>query len=101
MFKKLAAATVIVAVIGAFALAPVNNATAEEQATGGLAPAVFSFLIPGTGEWYNSGFDGGFPVAECLVSGLCFPFYFSSVIDAAAGVDDDAIRFDFWASPAS
>ena len=100
MFKKLAAATVIAAVIGTSALAPVNNATAEE-AKGGLTPAVFSFFIPGTGEWYNSGFDGGFPIVECLVSGFCFPFYFSSIIDAAAGVDDNEIRFDFWASPAN
>ena len=99
MIKKFLAATAFAAVIGTSALAPMNHATAEDGAKGGLTPAIFSFLFPGTGEWYNSDFDGGFPVVECLISGMCFPFYFSSIIDAAAGVDDRAIRFDFWAPP--
>ncbi len=98
MFKKLLAATAFAAVIGTSAFAPVQEATAGDK--GGLTPALFSFFFPGTGEWYNSDFDGGFPVVECLVSGFCFPFYFSSIIDAAAGVDDREIRFDFWSPPA-
>ena len=56
--------------------------------------------MPGTGEWYNSDFQGAFPFVECIVGSLCFLVQFSSAFDAANGVTDSGMRFDFWTAPA-
>ena len=58
-----------------------------------------SAAFSGAGEWYNSGFEGGFPLVECIVGKICVCVAFSSIIDAAAGKTDDGLRFDFWGSP--
>ncbi|MBN2800581.1 MAG: hypothetical protein JXX28_15675 [Deltaproteobacteria bacterium] len=64
-----------------------------------VASIVLSTMAPGVGEWYNSGFAGGFPVVECVMGRVCPCVGFASIIDAAAGHTDDGIRFDFWSSP--
>ena len=60
-----------------------------------------SMLLPGTGEWYNRDFEGAFPWTECIVGYICCFVMLASVYDAADGVDNDAMRFNFWASPQS
>lgn len=57
---------------------------------------ILSLFMPGVGEWYNSGFDGAFPLGECVVGTLCCFVQISSVVDAAAGKSDKGMRFDFW-----
>jgi len=57
---------------------------------------ILSLFLPGVGEWYNSGFDGSFPLGECVVGQLCCFVQVSSVVDAAAGKSDKGLRFDFW-----
>ena len=64
-----------------------------------VAAILLSFAFSGAGEWYNSGFEGGFPIVECIVGYICPCVKFASVIDAAAGKTDDGLRFDFWAAP--
>lgn len=60
-----------------------------------------SLLLPGVGEWYNAGFQGGYPTVECITGQLCPCIRLASMLDAAARRTDDGIRFDFWASPVS
>ena len=60
---------------------------------------ILSVLFSGAGEWYNAGFQGGFPVVECILGKICPCVGISSIIDAAAGKTDDGMRFDFWTSP--
>jgi hypothetical protein len=31
----------------------------------------FSKMLPGTGEWYNRNFEGGFPWGECILGYIC------------------------------
>lgn len=78
------------------AAAPGPAVAQDPDPTGALA---FSFLFPGTGEWYNSSFEGGFPVLECLLGSICPCVRITSFLDAAAGRTDDGLRFDFWVSP--
>jgi len=60
---------------------------------------ILSVVIPGGGEWYNSGFERGFPWGECIIGYICFCFMLSSAVDAANGDSSEKIRFDFWAKP--
>ena len=55
-----------------------------------------SILMPGVGEWYNSGFSGGFPFVECIVGTICPCIHLASMFDAAAGKTDSGFRVDFW-----
>jgi hypothetical protein len=73
--------------------------TTTQAAGDDTAAIIMSLLYPGAGEWYNSGFSGGFPLVECILGTICPCVRISTVIDAAAGRTDDAIRFDFWGSP--
>ncbi|MBN2800580.1 MAG: hypothetical protein JXX28_15670 [Deltaproteobacteria bacterium] len=82
------------------ALASPSRAIAEDK-TGGVAPFLASWFFPGVGEWYNAEFEGGFPIAECVIGSLCVCVHLSSLIDAASGQTNDEIRFDFWSSPNS
>ena len=60
--------------------------------------AIMSFFLPGVGEWYNRSYQDPLPIAEFCVGTICCFVWFSSIVDAARGVDDDRIRFDFWSS---
>lgn len=80
---------------GASTFAPSQQAEARED----IAAIVLSASMSGVGEWYNAGFSGGFPLVECILGSICPCIALSSIIDAAAGKTDDAVRFDFWASP--
>lgn len=71
----------------------------QAKETGGAAPAILSFLLPGVGEWSNSDFQGSYPFGECIVGAICFPFWISSIIDASRGNTDRDMRFEFWSSP--
>jgi hypothetical protein len=62
---------------------------------------LLSLLLPGVGEWYNAGFQGGFPLAECTVGWICPCVHIASIVDGAANRTDDGLRFDFWAPPLS
>lgn len=75
---------------------PAQDAKAEGD---DVAAIILSAVWPGAGEWYNSGFSGGFPLVECILGNICPCVHFASMIDAAAGKTDDGLRFDFWASP--
>ena len=90
--RNLIAATLI---LGAATTVVERQANARED----IAAIVLSASWPGVGEWYNSGFSGGFPIVECLVGNICPCFHISSIIDAAAGKSDDGMRLNFWASP--
>jgi len=72
----------------------VKQAEAREAAAG-----VLSLVMPGTGEWYNSGFKGSFPWGECIIGKICCLVGLSSMFDAAAGKTNDSLRLDFWSSP--
>ena len=63
------------------------------------AAAILSIVVPGAGEWYNSGFQGSFPWGECIVGKICCFFQLSSIFDAAAGDASTDMRFDFWSAP--
>lgn len=94
MFKRLA----IITAVAAFAVA-VFAPNRAEAGNDDVAAIILSSSLPGTGEWYRSGFSGGFPLVECIVGYVCPCVHVASVIDAAAGKTDDGIRFDFWGSP--
>ena len=64
------------------------------------AAGLLSAILPGTGEWYNSGFTGSYPWAECITGAICPLIQLSSIFDAVAGkTDSSAIRIDFWSAP--
>ena len=63
------------------------------------AAAVLSAVMPGTGEWYNSNWQGSFPWGSCILGDICPCIRFSSVLDAANGNTDPRIRIDFWSTP--
>ncbi len=63
------------------------------------AAAMLSMMFPGAGEWYNSGFKGGFPVVECIVGFICPCVKIASVFDAADGSEGDRMRINFWSAP--
>jgi hypothetical protein len=72
-----------------------KTAKAADSATA----TILSVVIPGGGEWYNSGFENKFPWAECIIGYICFCFMLSSAVDAANGDKSTKIRLDFWAKP--
>lgn len=83
-----------------FLVSPIAASVAQAEKDAGAA-ALLSAAMPGTGEWYNSGWQGSFPWGECVVGYICFCFQLSSVLDAANGnTDVSAMRFDFWTAPA-
>ena len=45
----------------------VSNVSAEKDPA---AAGLLSAVMRGTGEWYNSGFSGAFPWAECCVGAI-------------------------------
>ncbi|MEI7879483.1 MAG: hypothetical protein WCI95_01290 [bacterium] len=63
------------------------------------AATVLSAILPGCGEWYNNGWKGSFPFVECIGGYICFCITLSSMMDAANGSADEALRIDFWSSP--
>ena len=74
-----------------------------EAAAGGErdygAAMMLSAMFPGAGEWYNSGFKGGFPLVECIAGHICPCVRLSSMIDAADGREGDRMRINFWSAP--
>ena len=94
--KRFVAGALLVGMIAGATAAPVQAAEAETNST---TAVILSLFWPGVGEWYNSGFSGGFPLVECLLGNICICIHIASIVDGAAGRTDDGIRFDFWASP--
>jgi hypothetical protein len=94
--KQTALALTMAGFIGGATFVPTQEAQAEGD---DVAALILSAALPGAGEWYNSGFSGGFPLVECILGNICPCVHFASIIDAAAGKTDDGLRFDFWASP--
>ena len=64
-----------------------------------LAAMWLSMILPGTGEWYNSGWQGSYPWGECVIGNICCFFQVSSIFDAVSGRTDGDMRLDFWTSP--
>ena len=91
--KKIALLMACLMLFGA--LAPSVSAASKDAG----AATILSACMPGTGEWYNNDFQGAFPFVECIVGSLCFLVQFSSAFDAANGVTDGGMRFDFWSAP--
>ncbi|OVE75209.1 hypothetical protein BVX97_05195 [bacterium E08(2017)] len=86
--------TCLVVVLACVCIAP-----AVEASDAGAA-VVLSAVLPGTGEWYNSGFQGSYPFTECICGVICPLVQLSSMFDAAAGKKTvDELRFDFWTAP--
>ncbi len=90
---------VVVLLAVAFLCSPVRMSAVRAETNPGAA-AVLSAVMPGSGEWYNSGWQGTFPWGECIVGYICFCFHWASVLDAANGNTDTGMRFDFWTAPA-
>lgn len=63
------------------------------------ASASLSMMFPGAGEWYNSDFNYGFPLWECIVGYICPCVRFASVFDAAYGRKAKKVRANFWVAP--
>ena len=87
--------------LAAFALGAMTLGLSAPAKAGNddVAAIILSTAFSGAGEWYNAGFSGGFPLAECIVGLICPCVKIASIVDAAAGKTDDAMRFNFWASP--
>lgn len=97
MKKMLAALMVFVLVAGVLA---VPGQAAQKYQKSDLTSLILSGTMPGVGEWYNSDFQGGFPIAECIVGAICPCVQLSSMIDAVAGdTSNGELRFDFWGAP--
>ena len=97
MKKMLVAIMVFVLVAGVFAI-PAQAGQKYEKSD--LTALLLSGTMPGVGEWYNSDFQGGFPIAECIVGAICHCVGLSSIIDAVAGdTSNNEVRFDFWGAP--
>lgn len=97
MKKMLVAMMVFVLVAGVLA---VPAQAAQKYQKSDLTALILSGTMPGVGEWYNSDFSGGFPIAECIVGAICPCVQLSSLIDAAAGdTSNGEMRFDFWGAP--
>jgi len=58
-----------------------------------------SMMLPGTGEWYNSDWQGAYPWGECVLGNICCCIQISSVFDAVSGDTDPGLRLDFWTPP--
>ena len=97
MKKRIAA--VIAAGMFAAGVGSVATPSTAQAGNDDVAAIILAGAFSGAGEWYNAGFSGGFPLVECILGKICPCVAISSMIDAAAGKTDDAIRFDFWSSP--
>jgi hypothetical protein len=91
--KFVAVVLVVLAVCSVVAVTPARAARFE------VGPAIASLFLPGMGEWINGGRATSFPIGECAVGWLCFPFGISSIIDAGFGRTEEGMRFDFWTAP--
>jgi len=89
---------ILVVLAFAFLCSPVLVGAVRAEKNAGAA-AILSAVMPGVGEWYNGGWQGSFPWAECIVGHICFCFNLSSIMDAANGNTDQNMRFDFWSAP--
>lgn len=96
--KKYVLNTVMALGFSAMAFGALTRAEPANAGQDPVAAIILSAAVPGMGEWYNSGFSGGFPMVECIMGRICPCVSLASIIDAAAGNTDDGIRFDFWAS---
>lgn len=93
---------VLLALVVVFSVSVVASSHAQVSQKSDLTALVLSSMLPGTGEWYNSDFQGAFPIAECIVGVICPCIQLSSIIDAVAGDrSQDNIRIDFWSRPAN
>ncbi len=92
--RKLIVGVLLVALM--FSPGLMRTVRAEKNAG---AATILSLILPGAGEWYNSGYSGAFPWGECIIGHICFCFQLSSAFDAANGNTDTNIRFDFWTPP--
>jgi hypothetical protein len=64
------------------------------------AAGLLSAIMPGAGEWYNSGFSGSFPWMECIAGAICPCVQISSIFDAVNGNNQQGeMRIDFWTAP--
>jgi hypothetical protein len=97
--KKMMAA-LVVAAVAAGSLSMTSQAAQRYQKSDTTA-FFMSAYMPGAGEWYNSDFQGNFPLTECLVGAICPCVHLASIIDATAGdTSNGAIRIDFWSGAA-
>ena len=87
-------------IVLALAMVMIGFAPVASAADAGAA-AILSCIMPGTGEWYNGGFRGGFPWGECILGSICCFVQLSSIMDAACGDTSSDIRLDFWSAPGS
>lgn len=70
---------------------------AQKYQKSDLTALFMSAFMPGAGEWYNSDFQGNFPLVECIGGVICPCIQISSIIDATAGdASVGNIRIDFW-----
>jgi len=97
--KKYLTSAVVALGLGSMLFAAAIHTEEAEAAPDAVAAIILSSSMPGTGEWYNAGFSGGFPLVECILGEICPCVRLASIIDAAAGRTDDGLRFDFWSSP--
>ncbi len=91
--KKVLLAVIVVLLV----MAPVAGMAASAKDPG--AAAILSACLAGMGEWYNADFKTGYPWGECIVGYICPCVKIASIIDAAAGKSDTAMRIDFWSDP--
>ena len=89
---------IVVVLALVFLVSPIAMSVARAEKSAGAA-VVLSAVMPGTGEWYNNGWQGSFPFGECIVGYVCFCFQLSSIMDAANGNTDMGMRYDFWTAP--
>ncbi len=91
---------VTVALVLLAGMVAVPAQAAQKYQKSDLTALILSSSMAGVGEWYNSDFQGDFPIAECLVGCICPCVTLSSIIDATAGdTSNNEMRFDFWSSP--
>lgn len=90
--KKLLVVAALAAMLGGSAVAALPGKDAG-------AAALLSAVMPGTGEWYNSNWNGSFPWGSCILGHICFCVQFSSIMDAANGATVPNVRIDFWSTP--
>lgn len=96
--KKFLVAAVVVAVLAGVGINTADAAQTYQKSD--LTAFFLSAYLPGVGEWYNTDFDGGFPLVECVTGAICPCIRLSSILDATAGdTSVDNIRIDFWSAP--
>jgi hypothetical protein len=93
--KKILMALVVAGLIGSVFAS--SSEAAQKYQKSDTTALLMSVFAPGAGEWYNSDFNGNFPLGECVVGQICFCFKISSIIDATAGdATNGKMRIDFW-----